>query len=249
LIPPPHFDAPRETPDLLGAQSDAASATHHASRSHDYRTIVFDLDETLCSNRGPGKAILRPGALDLLKSLRALSTPQRPIEIVLWTASVESLARAVCARLDPSGTIFTHHIFRDRRWFKETGYTKDLRLLGRDMSRVVIIENSPMSVTLNRQHSILVRDFMGHAPHDCDLKVVKEVLEHWVMQENFTPVNVHLANHPKVDRGNQIVSAPSLSAIVSNTGLRRSLPSTTTMQPTTTATSTARPPSMFARRF
>jgi len=183
-----------------------------------YYTIVFDLDETLCCNRGPGRAVLRPGCLDILKSLRALSTPQRPIEIILWTASVESLARTVLTRLDPDGSIFTDLIFRDKRWFKETGYTKDLRLLGRDMERVVIIENSPMSVTLNRQQAILVKDFLGHAPHDTDLKAVKEVLESWVTADRFVPIREWLAQHPRVDRNNHVIAAPALSGIVGGRG-------------------------------
>ncbi|KAH8607158.1 putative NLI interacting factor like phosphatase [Trypanosoma vivax] len=35
-------------------------------------TVVFDLDETLCNNRLNGPALLRPGAVELLKKLRCL---------------------------------------------------------------------------------------------------------------------------------------------------------------------------------
>jgi hypothetical protein len=121
-------------------------------------------------------------------------------------------------RLDPDGSIFTDLIFRDKRWFKETGYTKDLRLLGRDMDRVVILENSPMSVALNRQNSILVKDFLGHSPHDTDLKAVKEVLESWILADSFVPIREWLAQHPRVDRNNHIIAVPALNAIVARTG-------------------------------
>ena len=186
----------------------------HAPSVRNVFTVVWDLDETLCSNRGPGRALIRPGAVECLKAVHALSTPERPVEQVLWTASVESLARQVLTQLDPQGILFQHHVFRDRRWFKETGYTKDLRLLGRDMDRVVIIENSPFSVTLNRQNSILVKDYMGHAPHDTDVKAVKEVLEAWVQSDDFIPVRAFLGQHPKVDKSNHILAQPSVPAIV-----------------------------------
>jgi hypothetical protein len=215
------------TEDSVIVGSPTTSNENAAPAEPAYYTIVFDLDETLCCNRGPGRAVLRPGCLDLLKSLRALSTPQRPIEVILWTASVESLARTVLVRLDPDGTIFTDLIFRDKRWFKETGYTKDLRLLGRDMERVVIIENSPMSVTLNRQQAILVKDFMGHAPHDTDLKAVKEVLESWCTADRFVPIREWLAQHPRMDRNNHVVAAPALSSIVGGRGAGATYSSTT----------------------
>ena len=100
------------------------------------------------------------------------------VELVLWTASMECVARPVVERLDPAGKVFQHRVYRDRRWYKETGYTKDLRRLGRDMNLCAIVENSPASVALNRRNSIIVRDFVTGQDHD--LLVVKEVLDAWV---------------------------------------------------------------------
>jgi hypothetical protein len=150
-----------------------------------YVTIVFDLDETLVNNRRPGRAIIRPGALDLLRHLRSISNDTVYVEIILWTASMECVAKPVVARLDPSGLIFDHLIYRDKRWYKETGYTKDLRRLGRDMRRTMIVENSPLSVELNRKNSILVRDFTGLGPgasNDSQLQVVKDCLTEWIQE-------------------------------------------------------------------
>ena len=180
-------------------------------------TVVFDLDETLCSNRRVGKAILRPGAIELLKTLANLSSDPSVncyVEVILWTASMECVARPVVERMDPQGTIFAHLIFRDRRWYKEVGYTKDLTKLGRDMGRVVILENSPESVRLNRKNSILVRDFLGANPHDQDLFVCKEVLESWIRQcgsskcaSEQIPIQAFLAQHPQMNDRNEVVTA------------------------------------------
>eukprot|EP00742_Colponemidia_sp_Colp-10_P015777 GILJ01018033.1.p1 GENE.GILJ01018033.1~~GILJ01018033.1.p1 ORF type:complete len:484 (+),score=40.16 GILJ01018033.1:3-1454(+) len=146
------------------AEGTPAEATTTEARPG-WITVVFDLDETLCNNRLPGKACMRPGCMELLNSLAAIRDDYANshcfVEIILWTASMECVARPVVERMDPLGTVFNHLIYRDRRWYKENGYTKDLRLLGRDLSHVVIIENSPMSVVLNRNHSILVKDFVG----------------------------------------------------------------------------------------
>lgn len=169
LIPPlqlPTYKRPVSIPE----QADSATVTDAQSPTVSeaipgWITVVFDLDETLCNNRLPGKACLRPGCIELLNALAAIrddfANSHCFIEIILWTASMECVARPVVERMDPQGTIFNHLIYRDRRWYKDTGYTKDLRLLGRDLSHVVIIENSPMSVVLNRNHAILVKDFVG----------------------------------------------------------------------------------------
>lgn len=101
------------------------------------------------------------------------------VELILWTASVEMVARPVVHKLDPDRSIFDHVIYRDFRWYKEVDYTKDLSKLGRDMDRVVIIENSPASVSLNPQNAIIVTDYV-HGSRDRELMWVEKVLKEWM---------------------------------------------------------------------
>ena len=123
-------------------------------------TVVFDLDETLVYNRRMDldHALLRPYALHMLNALRQLPG----LEIVLWTASTRDTAAPVVDQLSSRGAVFDHLIFRDERWFTDpTAHTKDLRLLGRDMSRVVIVDNQPNCCKLNPGNSVLVEDYLG----------------------------------------------------------------------------------------
>ncbi|EKG04057.1 hypothetical protein TCSYLVIO_004885 [Trypanosoma cruzi] len=199
-------------------------------------TIVFDLDETLCNNRQHGPAILRPGAVEMLKQLRALyphpvmhkgETPMEPtgknsstqvleggkdngiqncspeatetptddgvmlrLEIIIWTASVEVVARPVIARLDPDGTILDDVIYRDVRWYRDGGYTKDLRRIGRHLERNVIVENAPSCVCMNRRNAILVNDFVSN-PADRQLVIVRAILQEWLYNVNALLVHWH----------------------------------------------------------
>lgn len=217
--------------DLASAEQQQASGTGGGGivcppTTH---TIVFDLDETLACNRGPGRAILRPGATDLLRDLAAhrdtlyrTSGGQRLIEIVLWTASMEDVALPVVRRLDPEGSIFDHLIYRDHRWFRnEANYTKDLKLLGRDMAGVCIVENSPVSVRLNRQNAILVKDFLGMSYRDVDLFSVREVLLSWVAAGSAAPIDRYLMSHPLMcSRTNTIKATAGSTHGTAGNGLR-----------------------------
>ncbi|CBH16285.1 hypothetical protein, conserved [Trypanosoma brucei gambiense DAL972] len=117
--------------------------------------------------------------------------PLVQLEIVLWTASVESVARPVVDRLDPDGTIFDCVICRDARWYDESGYTKDLRLLGRYIERSVIVENSPLCVKLNRRNAILVSDFVRNRM-DRQLYVVCVILLEWLDNVNNLLLRKHM---------------------------------------------------------
>ncbi|KAG5469352.1 hypothetical protein LSCM1_02567 [Leishmania martiniquensis] len=101
------------------------------------------------------------------------------LELVLWTASEETLARRAMCHIDPMSKIFDEAIYRDPRWYRDTHYTKELSRLGRCMERVVIVENSIDSVTRNRRNAILVTSFVRNRL-DRQLFLVREVLRDWV---------------------------------------------------------------------
>ena len=145
-------------------------------------TVVLDLDETLVSNRRLDlpAAILRPYAL---KALRALCET-RGVELVLWTASTEETAAPVVRQLaGGEGGVFHHVIYRNDAWFTEPYHSKDLRLLGRPMDRVVLFDNAPNCCKMNRHNAVLVDDFSGYVnPADNTLinlyRIVETLLRH-----------------------------------------------------------------------
>ncbi|RNF17793.1 putative TFIIF-stimulated CTD phosphatase [Trypanosoma conorhini] len=122
-------------------------------------TVVLDLDETLVSNRNGAfvSAILRPYCLHVLNALRHM----RGLEVVLWTASTKETALPVVEQLNQSGPVFDEVIYRNDMWFTEPLHTKDLRLLGRDMDRLLIIDNAANCCKLNPRNSVLADDFYG----------------------------------------------------------------------------------------
>ena len=149
-------------------------------------TIVFDLDETLVSNRMPGfrPAIRRPHLESLLRGLKGKA------EVVLWTASIESVGKPVLRQIDPNNEYFSSAVYRNPAWFQErltVPHTKDLRLLGRDLSRTVIIENNPFSVRLNKSNAIMVPDFDRPNPSDNILRHLDRVIHSLIESDKPVP--------------------------------------------------------------
>lgn len=144
-------------------------------------TVVFDLDETLVSNRRAdlAQAILRPYALHVLNALRHMPN----LEVVMWTASTRETGTPVVEQLYEGGSVFDDIIYRNDAWFTEPIHTKDLRLLGRDMNRVVIFDNAPNCCKLNPQNSVMVEDFHGNrAENDAALVNCYYIIESLLKQ-------------------------------------------------------------------
>lgn len=137
-------------------------------------TIVFDLDETLvhCVTEEIHKADkeiivtlksgekvkagvnIRPHAIECLKELSAY------FELIVFTASHPYYAERVIEILDPDKKIFSHRLFRVNCIHTENGmYIKDLRILNRDLSNVVIVDNSILSFAFQLDNGIPIIPF------------------------------------------------------------------------------------------
>ncbi|KAF9170349.1 hypothetical protein BGX21_002538 [Mortierella sp. AD011] len=121
-------------------------------------TLVLDIDETLvhCATRpldSPDIIFpveynnetwevygrIRPGMQEFLEKTSA------KFEVITFTASQECYAEALLKIIDPEKKYIKHRYYRDSCIPVFGNYIKDLRILNRDLSKVVIIDNSPQA--------------------------------------------------------------------------------------------------------
>jgi len=128
-------------------------------------SIVFDLDETLVYNRHTNNTEpnIRNNVQDALKYIRNI--PE--VEMIVWTGSNAETCEIVLDKLTNKEWMFDEIISRDDKWFNDAIYTKDLRLLGRDLNNVIFFDNDFRCVKLNKANSIVVECYNGeYNEHD-----------------------------------------------------------------------------------
>lgn len=64
-------------------------------------------------------------------------------EIIVFTASESVYAEKLLDILDPDRTLIARRAYRESCIFSDGSYTKDLTILGVDLARIAIIDNSP----------------------------------------------------------------------------------------------------------
>ncbi|XP_041857297.1 carboxy-terminal domain RNA polymerase II polypeptide A small phosphatase 1-like [Melanotaenia boesemani] len=130
--------------------------------------VVIDLDETLVhSSFKPVNnadyiipveiegtlhqvyVLKRPHVDEFLKRMGEL------FECVLFTASLSKYADPVSDLLDKWGA-FRSRLFREACVFHRGNYVKDLSRLGRDLNKVIIIDNSPASYIFHPENAVPV---------------------------------------------------------------------------------------------
>ncbi|KAH9483063.1 CTD nuclear envelope phosphatase 1 [Psilocybe cubensis] len=97
--------------------------------------------------------------------------------LVIFTASMQEYADPVIDWLDAGRGILEHRFFRDSCTQLPNGsYTKDLSLIEADLSRVCLVDNSPISYTVNEANGIPIEGWT-HDPSDEALLDLLPVLD------------------------------------------------------------------------
>ena len=95
--------------------------------------------------------------------------------MAVFTAGTEDYAKVLLDKLDPCGRM-SIRLYRDSCSVLDGLFLKDLRQVPEvDLSRVVLVDNSPVSLLINPDNSILVSSFYAN-PNDTALRQLLPVL-------------------------------------------------------------------------
>jgi RNA polymerase II subunit A small phosphatase-like protein len=172
----------------------------------DKHCLVIDLDETLVHStfdpiedpdfvlpvdvNGTMKNIYvmkRPHVDEFLQKMGSL------YECVLFTASLAIYAEQLANLLD-QWNVFPYRLYRESCTFQQNCYIKDLSKLGRNLERVVIIDNSPVSYMFHPENAVPVLSWFNDKT-DTQLAAIMPFLERLAKTESVYSV-LRNYNHP-----------------------------------------------------
>ncbi|KAK7322495.1 hypothetical protein VNO77_25876 [Canavalia gladiata] len=162
-------------------------------------TLVLDLDETLVHStlgQGDGADFTFPIFLDKEYPVYVRKRPflqeflekvSKMFEIIIFTASKRVYAEKLLDILDPDNKFFSRRVYRDSCIVKDGTYTKDLTVLGIDLAKVVIVDNSPKVFRLQVNNGIPIESWFDD-PSDSALISLLPFLEKLVDADDVRPI-------------------------------------------------------------
>lgn len=190
-----HFDENEEFIDLTILQQGQYHAVGYntllppkSKQLENKKCLILDLDETLVHSSFKYLksadfvlpvdiddqihnvyVIKRPGVDEFLERVGKL------YEVVVFTASVSRYGDPLLDILDKNKTIH-HRLFREACYNYEGNYIKNLSQIGRQLSDIIILDNSPASYIFHPQHAIPISSWFSDT-HDNELLDIIPILE------------------------------------------------------------------------
>lgn len=172
------------------------------------KTLILDLDETLIHSMAKGGRMSTGHMVEVKlntvvgPSGNATSGPQHPIlyyvhkrphcddflrrvckwyNLVVFTASVQEYADPVIDWLEQERKFFSGRYYRQHCTFRHGAFIKDLSSVEPDLSKVMILDNSPLSYMFHQDNAIPIEGWISD-PTDNDLLHLVPLLEglQWV---------------------------------------------------------------------
>ncbi|KAK5660068.1 hypothetical protein OQA88_13537 [Cercophora sp. LCS_1] len=192
---PPRPLIPRRQPSYIN--SDPADLKHQ-------KTLILDLDETLIHSMSKGGRMSSGHMVEVRLNTtyvgvggQASIGPQHPIlyyvhkrphcdeflrriskwyNLVVFTASVQEYADPVIDWLEADRKFFSARYYRQHCTFRHGAFIKDLSSVEPDLSKVMILDNSPLSYMFHQDNAIPIQGWISD-PTDNDLMYLIPLLE------------------------------------------------------------------------
>ncbi|GFH09222.1 uncharacterized protein HaLaN_04325 [Haematococcus lacustris] len=171
-------------------------------------TVLLDLDGTLVSSFTPKRAprlpayikthvvglgsklnpqgvfvVERPGLNDFLTTLAAFA------EVIIYTAGLEDYAKPIIDAIDPTNSLFAGRIYREGTLRTEYYQcVKDMARVNRDLTRTVLVDDTPLAFLHQPCNGIPVLGFRGDPDDRLLMEAVLPLLQVLATEPDIKPV-------------------------------------------------------------
>lgn len=130
-------------------------------------TLVLDLDETLVhffevtiqKTETEGHVLVRPGAEKFIEEMGEI------YELVIFTAAIQEYADKVINEIDSKNRVkfrlYRQHAIPQENNFIKVYFIQDLTRIGRDLSKIIIVDNTQECFQLQPENGICIRSWFG----------------------------------------------------------------------------------------
>ena len=166
-----NHDDDQENMIILDYQKNKISSPFLKTPNEKKYTVVLDLDETLVNVNQNGICNLRPGLFSFLNSIKPY------YEIISFTNGEKCYSDSIIQQIEARNKYFDYNLCREHSFLSGKEFLKDISRIGRDMKKIIIVDNISNNFKLNPENGIQISPYFGeYSKNDTVLFELKKLL-------------------------------------------------------------------------
>ena len=160
-------------------------------------TLVLDITNTLINIQyadSQGQALipyLRPGIFSFLNSIKPF------YELISFSLESKEFSNVILNEIEKNTKYFDYNLYKEHGTLFGNKLVKDINKLGRDIRRVIIVDDDENNFILNKENGIKIKPYLGEKNNDdTSLFELKKILILFDKM-NFDDVRVGIKNYEK----------------------------------------------------
>ena len=148
-------------------------------------SLILSLDKTLSyKNNKTNAIILRNGLFSFLSTIKPF------FELILFSIDSQDVSYPIINMIENDKKYFDYKFYKDHCVLYKNNLIKDLTLIGRDLSKIIIVDNNETCFELNKENGIKISSFYGDN-NDNKLFELKNILKE-IYFKNYNDVRLAL---------------------------------------------------------
>ena len=148
-------------------------------------SLILSLDKTLSyKNNKTNAIILRNGLFSFLSTIKPF------FELILFSIDSRDFSEPIINMIENDKKYFDYKFYKDHCVLYKNNLIKDVTLIGRDLSKIIIVDNNETCFELNKENGIKISSFYGDN-NDNKLFELKNILKE-IYFKNYNDVRLAL---------------------------------------------------------
>ena len=148
-------------------------------------SLILSLDKTLSyKNNKTNAIILRNGLFSFLSTIKPF------FELILFSIDSKDFSYPIINMIENDKKYFDYKFYKDHCVLYKNNLIKDVTLIGRDLSKIIIVDNNETCFELNKENGIKISSFYGDN-NDNKLFELKNILKE-IYFKNYNDVRLAL---------------------------------------------------------
>ena len=159
-------------------------------------TLVLDLEETLVHINQKGDCLFRHGLYKFLKEIKPY------YELVSFSNESKYSSEQIIDVIETNKKFFDYNLYREHLTFCGKEFIKDISKLGRDLKKVIIVDNIANNFRLNPENGIQICPFFGDENNDDEDDVLEDLKKILILfvKEKYEDLRIGIKKYKKVIR-------------------------------------------------